>query len=166
MILKETKIKGVTFKTVNENEVNVVLDLIKEIAIYEKMLDQVVATEETMRKSLFEEKTAKAFLINKDGENVGYCIYFFNFSTFIGRAGLYLEDIYIKKEFRNLGIGKEVFKYLAEVALENDCRRMEWSCLNWNEPSIKFYESMGAVPMSEWTVYRLTENEIKEVANR
>ncbi|MCF0147627.1 MAG: GNAT family N-acetyltransferase [Clostridium sp.] len=159
----DTNIENLRIRETNEEDCSFILSLIKEIAEYEKMSDQVVATEESLRESIFKNKRAEAVIIEQDGKAVGYALYFYNFSTFIGKSGLYLEDIFIKKEVRGKGIGKEVFKFLVKKAKEEGCKRMEWSCLNWNEPSIKFYKSLGATPMDEWTIYRLTEKEINRL---
>lgn len=156
----DTNIRNFKVRETSEEDIPLILSLIKEIAEYEKMSDEVIATEETLRNSIFENNRAEVVILELDEKPVGYALYFYNFSTFIGRSGLYLEDIFIKKEFRGNGFGKEVFKFLGKKAIEEGCKRMEWTCLNWNEPSIRFYKSLGAVPMDEWTVYRLKEKEI------
>ncbi|WP_194189729.1 GNAT family N-acetyltransferase [Clostridium chrysemydis] len=160
----ETKIEGFKLRETSEKDIPLILNLIKEIAIYEKMLDQVIATEETLKESIFNKDEAEVLIAEFNGEPIGYVLYFYNFSTFIGRSGFYLEDIYIKPEYRGKGIGKEIFRLIAGIAFEKGCRRMEWTCLNWNEPSINFYKSLGAVPMSEWTVYRLDRENIEKVS--
>lgn len=160
----ETNIANFKLRETRKDDVGLILSFIKEIAEYENMLDDVVATEESLIKSIFIDKKAEVVIGEFNGKPIGYALYFFNYSTFIGRAGLYLEDIYIKPEFRTLGLGREIFKFLGEIAKENGCKRMEWSCLNWNKPSIKFYESLGAIAMSEWTVHRLNEDEINKLA--
>jgi GNAT superfamily N-acetyltransferase len=133
-----------------------VLRLIKELAVYEKMLEQVIATPELIRESLFgKNSNAEAVIAYYNNKPVGIAIYFFNFSTFVGRRGLYLEDLFVIPEMRGKGFGKSLLIYLAKVAKENNCGRFEWAVLNWNEPAINFYKSLGAVPMNEWTVYRL-----------
>lgn len=157
--MRENK-KNLVIRNAKEEDVSTLLSLIKEIAEYEKMSDQVIATEETLVESIFKNNRANALILEVDNKEIGYCIYFYNFSTFIGRSGIYIEDIFIKKEYRGNGFGSEIFKFLARKAKEEGCKRIEWSCLDWNEPSIKFYKSLGAVPMDEWTVYRLTEKEI------
>lgn len=160
----DTNIENLKIRETTEEDCSLILSLIKEIAEYEKMSDQVVATEESLKESIFKNKRAETVVIELDEKAVGYALYFYNFSTFIGKSGLYLEDIFIKKEFRGKGIGKEVFKFLGKKAKEEGCKRMEWSCLDWNEPSIKFYKSLGAAPMDEWTIYRLTEKEINKLS--
>lgn len=160
----DTNIENLKIRETTEEDCSLILSLIKEIAEYEKMSDQVVATEESLKESIFENKRAEVVILELNEEAIGYALYFYNYSTFIGKSGLYLEDIFIKKEVRGKGIGKEVFKFLVKKAKEEGCKRMEWSCLDWNEPSIKFYKSLGAVPMDEWTVYRLTEKEINKLS--
>ncbi|MDY4253756.1 MULTISPECIES: GNAT family N-acetyltransferase [unclassified Clostridium] len=160
----DTSIENLKIRETNEEDCNLILSFIKELAEYEKLSDEVVATEESLKKSLFENKRAEVVIIELDKKPIGYALYFYNFSTFIGKSGLYLEDIFIKKEFRGRGIGKEAFKFLIKKAKEEGCKRIEWTCLNWNEPSIKFYKSLGAFPMDEWTTYRLTEKEINKIS--
>ncbi len=147
-----------------EQDVPLILELIKGIAAYEKMLDQVVATEEILHEWLFEKQKAEVLLGEVNGESVGFALFFHNFSTFLGRGGLYLEDIFIRPDFRGRGYGKAFFRRLASIAVERGCGRMEWVCLNWNKPSIAFYRSMGAVPMDEWTIYRLTSDQLADIA--
>lgn len=139
-----------------EGEIPLILQFIRDIAEYERMSDQVVATEELLREWIFEKQIAQVLIASCDGKDAGFALFFHNFSTFMGRAGLYLEDIYVRPEYRGQGLGKLFFRTLAQIAKERGCGRMEWSCLNWNEPSIRFYQSMGAVAMEDWTVYRLS----------
>lgn len=160
----DTNIENVKLRETKEEDVALIFSFIKELAEYEKMTSDVIATEETIRESVFNNNRAEAVIIELDEKPIGFALYFYNFSTFIGRYGLYLEDLFIRKEYRGRGIGREVFKFLAKRALEQGCKRMEWACLDWNEPSIKFYKSLGAIPMDEWTVYRLTEDKIRQVA--
>lgn len=160
----DTNIENLKIRETTEEDCGLILSLIKEIAEYERMSDQVVATEESLKESIFENNRAEVVVLELDEKAIGYALFFYNFSTFIGKSGLYLEDIFIKKEERGKGIGKEVFKFLVKKAKEEGCKRMEWACLDWNEPSIKFYKSLGAVPMDEWTVYRLTEKEINRLS--
>ena len=138
-----------------EKDVSLILSLIKELALYEKMSEYVTATEEILRESLFVRKAAEVMIAEKGGVPIGYALYFYNFSTFIGKPGLYLEDIYIKPEFRGNGFGKLTLAFLAELAVKRECWGMEWTCLDWNEPSIRFYESIGAVHWNGWRIYRL-----------
>ncbi len=160
----QTNIDNLRLKKAKIEDTGLILELIKEIATYEKMIDQVVATEESLKESIFNKKEAEVLLVELNKEVIGYVLYFFNYSTFIGRGGFYLEDIYIKEQYRKNGYGKAIFKVLGKIAYENGCERMEWACLNWNKPSIEFYKSLGAVGMDEWTVYRLTRDKIKALA--
>ena len=155
---------GLSFRNAEKNDISLILHFIKELASYEKMLDEIIATEEILNHCIFEEKKAEVFFVLENNKEIGFALFFHNFSTFVGRAGLYVEDVYIMPEYRKKGYGKAVFKKLAQIAVERGCGRMEWSCLNWNKPSIDFYTHIGAVPMSEWTVYRLTQDKIKKLA--
>ncbi len=152
------------FRNAEKNDIPLILHFIKELASYEKMSDEVIATEDILNHWIFEEKKAEVFFVMEKSKEIGFALFFHNFSTFVGRAGLYVEDVYIMPEYRKKGYGKAVFKKLAQIAVERGCGRMEWSCLNWNKPSIDFYTHIGAVPMSEWTVYRLTKDKIKKLA--
>ena len=156
----------VTYREATVQDTALVLDFIKAIAEYEKMLDQVVATEELIREYVFEKQRAEVIFVLEDGKEVGFALYFYNFSTFMGRSGLYLEDVFVKPEYRGRGYGKGLIMQLVRIAAEKGCGRMEWTCLNWNKPSIDFYLSLGAVPMSDWTVYRLTKDKILELAGK
>ena len=141
-----------------------VLELINRLAVYEKCANEVVADEATLYHSLFVEKSAEVVFAEEDGAIVGFALFFHNFSTFVGRKGLYLEDLFIIPEKRGLGYGKALLKYLARIAVERNCGRMEWICLDWNKPALSVYHSIGAVPMSEWTVQRLDEATLKAFA--
>ena len=160
----ETKINGLKFKRTTEKDSAVILDFIKQIAIYEKMLDKVTATEQSLKESIFDNNRAEALLIEFNNEIIGYIIYFFNFSTFVGKEGIYLEDLYLKPEYRGNGIGKKSFELLAHIAKEHKCERLEWTCLNWNEPSLKFYKSIGAKQMNEWIIHRLDKEAIDNIS--
>jgi GNAT superfamily N-acetyltransferase len=151
---------SLTIRSASETDTLTLLNLIKELASYEKLSDQVIATEESLRYWLFEMKRAEAFVFEVNHSIIGFALTFYNFSTFLGKAGLYLEDLYIQPDYRHKGYGKQVFKYLAKLALDKGCGRMEWSVLDWNTPSIEFYTQLGAKPMDEWTTYRLTEKEL------
>ena len=146
-------------------ETGLVLEFIKKLAAYEKCSDEVVANEATLYQSLFVEKAAEVVFAEEDGVVIGFALFFHNFSTFVGRKGLYLEDIFIIPEKRGLGYGKAILKYLADIAIERNCGRMEWICLDWNAPSLAFYHSIGAIPLDEWTVQRMTEDVVKEFAS-
>jgi len=145
-------------KFVNTDEdLNKIIFFITQLAIYEKEPDAVKATVDSLRKWIFENKIAHGFFIVEDGKEIGFCLYFLNFSTWVGKAGLYIEDLFILPEYRGKGYGKAVFDEVKSIAKKEGLGRIEWICLDWNEPSIKFYKSMGAKPLDEWTVYRLDE---------
>ena len=146
-----------------EKDLDLIIYFINKIAEYEKMSDDVVLVKESLRDYMFNKKIAKCKFIMEGNKEVGFALYFYNFSTFKGRAGLYLEDIFILEEYRNKGYGKKLFLELVKEAKENNLGRMEWTCLNWNEPSIKFYKSLGAISLDEWRTYRLDESKIKEL---
>ncbi len=155
---------NVVFRYAAETDTGLLLRFIRELAEYERLLDDVVATEDTLREWLFEKKRAEAFFAVADGTEVGFAVFFHNFSTFVGRAGIFIEDLYVKPKYRGCGYGKAMVKKLAQIACERGCGRMEWSCLDWNEPSIRFYLSLGARPMDEWTVYRMAGDSLKSLA--
>ncbi len=146
------------------NDVATILSFIKELAEYENMSDQVVATEDILREWIFEKKKAEVLLAMEGDTPVGFALYFYNFSTFLGRAGIYLEDLFVKEEYRGKGYGKALLKELARIAVSQGCGRLEWCCLDWNQPSIDFYLSLGAIPMDDWTQYRVTGDTLKELA--
>ena len=152
------------FRFAEENDVTLILYFIKELAKYEEMLDEVVATEEILKEWLFDKKKAEVIFVLEDGIEVGFALFFHNFSTFLGRSGIYLEDLYVKPEFRGKGYGKALLKKLAQIAIERGCGRLEWWCLDWNKPSIDFYLSLGAMPMEDWTVYRITGDTLTNLA--
>jgi GNAT superfamily N-acetyltransferase len=141
-----------------------ILGFIKELAFYEKMEDQVVATEELLLEWLFEKQKAEVLLAVVDGKPVGSALFFHNFSTFLGRAGIYLEDLYVQPAYRGRGYGKALLKRLAQITVERGCGRLEWACLDWNQPSIDFYRSLGAVSMDGWSTYRLTGETLQKMA--
>jgi GNAT superfamily N-acetyltransferase len=146
-------------------DVPVILDMIRALAEYERMSDEVVATEESLHESLFGAQPRAEAVLAYDGTGaVGFALWFHNYSTFLGRAGLYLEDLFVLPERRGRGIGRALFAYLARVAVERGCGRMEWSVLDWNDPAIRFYRSLGAGPMDAWTVYRLTGDALARAA--
>ena len=146
----------VTFRKAVREDVPLILEFIRGLAEYEKMSDEVVATEEILDEWLFDKEKAEVIFTIAEGEEVGFDLFFHNFSTFLGRAGIYLEDLFVKPKYRGNGYGKAILKRLAQIAVERGCGRLEWSCLDWNQPSIDFYLSLGATPMSGWTGYRLT----------
>ena len=142
----------------------IILRFIKELAAYEELSDEVVATEETLREWIFDKQKAEVIFAMQDGKEVGFALFFHNFSTFLGRAGIYLEDLYVLPEYRGRGYGKGLIRRLAQIAVERGCGRLEWWCLDRNKPSIDFYLSLGAEPMSDWTVYRIAGNTLTELA--
>ena len=153
-----------TFRFAVEQDTPLILNFIKELADYEHMLDQVVADEATLADQLFQKKNAEVLFALENGREVGFALFFHNFSTFLGRSGLYLEDLYVRPDCRGKGYGKAILQKLASIAVERGCGRLEWWCLDWNKPSIDFYLSLGAEPMSGWTVYRLTGDTLKNLA--
>ena len=153
-----------TIRHARETDVPQILRFIKELAIYENMLDDVVATEELLREWIFEKQKAEVLLAEADGIPVGFALFFHNFSTFLGRAGIYLEDLFVMPEHRGKGYGKALLRRLAQITMERGCGRLEWACLDWNKPSIDFYLSLDATPMDQWTVYRLTGDTLRRMA--
>ena len=152
------------FRFAEEKDVPLILQFIKDLAEYEHMLDEVVATEELLTEWIFQKEKAEVIFVLEDGQEVGFALFFHNFSTFLGRAGLYLEDLYVKPEYRHKGYGKGLLKKLAQIAVERGCGRLEWWCLDWNQPSIDFYLSLGAEPMEDWTVYRIAGDTLQKLA--
>lgn len=153
-----------TFRYAAEADTPLILQFIRELAEYEHMLDQVVADEATLADQLFHRKNAEVIFALEDGKEVGFALFFHSFSTFLGRSGLYLEDLFVFPEHRGKGYGRAILQKLAAIAVERGCGRLEWWCLDWNRPSIDFYLSLGAEPMSDWTVYRLTGDTLKNLA--
>ena len=160
----KTKIDGFTMRYAEPQDAALILQFIKELAEYEKLLDEVVATEELLHEWLFEQKKAEVLIGELMGRPIGYVLFFHNFSTFLGRGGIYLEDIYVQPAFRGRGFGKVMLQELAKIAVDRGCGRMEWACSDWNTPSIDFYLSLGAEAMSDWTIYRLSEDSLKQVS--
>ncbi len=158
--------KDMTIRSARPDEASLILQFIKKLADYERCSDEVVATDEVIYDSIFVKHDADVVFIEEEGVVVGFALYFYNFSTFVGRKGLYLEDLFVLPEKRGLGYGKALLQHLARIAVEQNCGRMEWICLDWNEPSLRFYSSVGAVPMSDWTVQRLDEENLKKFAKQ
>lgn len=150
------------FRFATVNDVDKILEFIKELAEYEKMSDQVVADADLLRKWIFEEKKAEVIFALEDGKEVGFALFFHNFSTFLGKSGLYLEDLFVKPQYRGKGYGKGLLKELARIAVERDCGRFEWVCLDWNKPSIDLYLSLGAEPLEDWTIYRMSGKALQD----
>ncbi|HKH76542.1 MAG TPA: GNAT family N-acetyltransferase [Rubrobacteraceae bacterium] len=147
-----------------EEDAPLILQLIKELAEYEKLSHEVVATEDSLRRALFgQRRFAEALIGEVEGEPAGFALFFHNFSTFLGRPGIYLEDLYVRPEFRGSGLGRALLAYLARLALERGCGRLEWSVLDWNEPAIGFYKSVGAAPVDGWTGYRVAGKALAEL---
>ncbi len=153
-----------SFRYATEKDVAKILEFIKGLADYEHMSDDVIATEELLREWIFEKQKAEVIFVLEGDVEVGFALFFHNFSTFLGRAGIYLEDLFVNPEHRGKGYGKALLKELARIAVERGCGRLEWSCLDWNQPSIDFYLSVGAVPMDEWTMYRATGEALNKLA--
>lgn len=155
--------EGVNIRFAREDECNVILELINGLAVYEKMEDEVAATVERLHETLFVNRDAEVLLAEYKGAVVGFSLFFRNYSTFLGKPGLYLEDLFVKEDARGKGIGKKLFKALANIAIERDYGRMEWCCLNWNHKSIDFYLHIGAKVMDEWKTYRITADKFKDI---
>lgn len=159
------KTKELTFRFATKEDIPLIMKFIKDLAIYEKMLDKVVATEALLEEWLFDKERAEVILAVVEGKEIGFALFFHNFSTFLGRSGIYLEDLYVDPSFRGHGYGKSILKYLAKIAVERKCGRLEWVCLNWNKSSIDFYLSLGAKPMDDWTIYRISGTTLNELAD-
>ena len=152
------------FRNAERKDTALILQFIRELAEYEKMLDEVVADEAMLEEWIFDKQKAEVIFALEDETEVGFALFFHNFSTFLGQAGIYLEDLYVKPEYRGKGYGKGLLRKLAYIAVERGCGRFEWSCLDWNKPSIDFYLSLGAEPMDEWTVYRIAGETLTDLA--
>ncbi|AZI32014.1 GNAT family N-acetyltransferase [Kaistella carnis] len=153
-----------TIRKATPEDTPVIFDLIKKLAVYEKMEDEVVTSVEELQENIFVKKFAYVIIGEENGVPAGFALYFYNFSTFVGKPGLYLEDLYVEPEHRGKGYGKTLLIELTKIAKAENCGRMEWSVLNWNQPAIDFYESLHAKPMNEWTVYRLDKKGITDLA--
>ena len=156
--------ENMKFRYAEEKDAALILEFIKDLAEYEKMQKEVVATEELLVEWIFKKEKAEVIFALEDGKEVGFALFFHNFSTFLGRAGIYLEDLYVKPEYRGKGYGKGLLRELAKITVERGCGRLDWSCLDWNKPSIDFYLSLGAESLDEWTVYRATGDTLKKLA--
>ena len=155
---------GLSFRPARREDAELVLQFIVQLARYEKIEDEVVATPALLEEWIFDRQKAEVLFAVLEGREVGFALFFHNFSTFLGRAGLYLEDLFVLPEFRGRGVGKAILSRLAAVAVQRGCGRLEWSCLDWNRPSIDFYLSLGAKPMSGWTVYRVDGDALAALA--
>ena len=157
--------KTTTLRDATEDDAPLILRFIRELAEYERLAHACVATEESVRETLFGEKRyAEVIIADHDGEPAGFALFFHNYSTFLARPGIYLEDLYVRPELRGHGIGKALLSRLAAIAMERNCGRLEWAVLNWNEPAIQFYRSVGALPQDQWTVYRVTEEALEHLS--
>ncbi len=155
---------NLSFRYATKDDSALILKFIKELADYEHMLNEVIATEELLQEWIFEKQKAEVIFAMENDTEVGFALFFHNFSTFLGRAGIYLEDLYVQPEHRGKGYGKGLLKKLAQIAVERSCGRLEWWCLDWNQPSIDFYLSLGAEPMKDWTVYRIAGDTLHKMA--
>ena len=163
-MLIDTNIDDLKLRFAEIKDVPLILEFIKELATYEKMSNEVVATEEMLLESLFERNMAEVIIGEYKNKPVAFALFFHNYSTFLGRPGIYLEDLYVKPEMRGKGIGKIILSFLAKLCVDRKCGRLEWSCLDWNQSSIEFYKQMGAVPMDEWTIYRVCDDVLDKLA--
>lgn len=145
-------------------DVKIILEFIQKLGAYEKLSHEVVATEAKLHKTLFEQKMAEVIIGEYQGVPVGFALFFHNYSTFLGQAGIYLEDLFVDPGMRGKGFGKKMLSHLAKLAVERGCGRLEWSCLDWNEPSICFYKGLGAKPLDDWTIFRVTGDRLQKMA--
>ncbi len=159
-----SKIPDFIIRFAVEKDVRLILQFIKELAEYEKLAHEVTADETILHDSLFKRKAAEVIIGEYNNEPVSFALFFNNFSTFLGKPGIYLEDLFVKPEYRKLGIGKTMLSYLSKLAIDRDCGRVEWWCLDWNTKSIEFYKRCGAEVMDDWTVYRLTGKSLEKLA--
>lgn len=158
--------KDFEIRPATEDDAPLILSFIKKLAVYEKLAHKVTATENILRETLFgERRYAEVFIGYYLGEPVGYALFFYNYSTFLGKPGIYLEDLFVDEEHRGKGFGRALLRRLARLTKERGCGRLEWAVLNWNEPSINFYRSLGATPMNEWTVFSMTGDSLDKLAN-
>jgi len=158
---------GASLRFATAADTSIILEMIRELAEYERLADEVVADEAGLHRSLFGERPhAEVLIAEVNGEPVGFALFFHNFSTFLGRPGIYLEDLFVRPSARDRGIGAALLARLARLAVERGCGRLEWSVLDWNEPAIGFYRKLGAVAMEEWTAFRLTGDALESLAAR
>ena len=156
--------KGLSYRYASREDVSLILKFIKDLARYEKLENEVVETEEILEEWLFDKEKAEVIFALENEKEIGFALFFHNFSTFLGRSGIYLEDLYVMEEYRGKGYGKCILQKLAQIAVERGCGRLEWWCLDWNQPSIDFYLSLGAEPMKDWIVYRITGETLTSLA--
>ncbi|MEG2706741.1 MAG: GNAT family N-acetyltransferase [Erysipelotrichaceae bacterium] len=150
-----------TFMKGKESDIELILSYIIKLAEYEKLANEVVATSTSLKEWLFDKEKAEVMFALLDGQPIGMALFYHSFSTFLGRSGIYLEDLFVDVEYRGLGYGKQILKELARITLERGCGRLEWVCINWNQSSIDFYEAQGAVALNEWTTFRMDEEALK-----
>jgi GNAT superfamily N-acetyltransferase len=155
--------ESIQFRPATRSDVSLILKFIKALAAYEKMSDDVIATEALLEEWIFDKQKAEVIFVLEEHREVGFALFFHNFSTFLGRSGIYLEDLFVLPEYRGKGYGKAVLVHLAHIAVERGCGRLEWACLDWNQPSIDFYLSLGAQPLKDWTIYRITGTALDEM---
>ena len=153
-----------TCRSAERKDTTLILQFIRDLAAYENMTDEVIADETMLEEWIFDKKKAEVIFALEGEKEVGFALFFHNFSTFLGRAGIYLEDLFVKPEYRGRGYGKGLLKKLASIAVERGCGRLEWSCLDWNQPSIDFYLSLGAKPLADWTMYRVAGDTLKRLS--
>ena len=157
----------ISLRPAEEKDIGVIREFIQELADFERLAHEVVATEALLQRALFGERpVAEAVIAEHEGTPAGFALFFHTFSTFLARPGLYLEDLFVRPSVRGKGIGKALLRHLAHLAVERDCGRVEWSVLDWNRSAIQFYEKLGAAPMAEWTVYRLAGSALREFAQK
>jgi GNAT superfamily N-acetyltransferase len=156
----------ILLRAAEETDAGLILGFIRGLAEYEHLTDQVEATEEGLRKHLFQDRRAEAIIAEYDGVPAGFALCFHNFSTFVGKPGIYIEDLFVKPDMRGKGLGRALFSCLAALAAERDCGRLEWACLNWNEPAIAFYKAQGGRPLTEWTTFRIAGEALKNFGNQ
>jgi GNAT superfamily N-acetyltransferase len=160
-----TGIVNFTIKPATKKDVPVILDFVTKLADYERLSDEVVATEELLQRTLFgQRRTAEVAIGYFNSDPVGFVLFFHNFSTFLGRSGIYIEDLFVDESFRRRGFGRALLTHVAKLAAARQCGRLEWSVLDWNEPAVNFYKKLGAMPMTEWTVFRVTGDKLRQLA--
>jgi GNAT superfamily N-acetyltransferase len=152
-----------TIRAAQESDTGLLLDFIRRLADYEKRLHEVTAKEEDIRSVVFDKKIAEAIIAEFNGKPAGFAIFFHNFSTFLGKPGIYIEDLFVSPEFRGRGLGKSLFSYIAQLAVTRGCGRVEWTVLTWNEPAINFYKKIGAVPKNEWMLFKLSGSALENL---
>lgn len=152
------------FRVAERKDCELILSFIKRLAEYEHLENEVVATTELLEEWIFDKNKAEVLFVLEDGKEVGFALYFYNFSTFLGRAGIHLEDLFVLPEYRGRGYGKAILKKLAQITVQRGCGRLEWCCLDWNTPSLDFYKSLGAKPLSDWTILRVTGDTLNNLA--